>query len=185
MPPLTAPLILSLLFAGPAAVAASQAAPATPPGVTATGPATGQAPAMRLPRIALHGDALSGQPRSLAVDELEKLAALVEWTIRDPYRNHTNRYSGIPLRDLVKKLAPGAQRVRMRAVNDYIAWFDRREWETLPIMLATRDNGARMTVANKGPARIIYLQDADNELQMQVHAPKWIWQVVDVEFHAR
>ncbi len=177
---LPALLLLPLLLAGPATFAAGAPAATSPAHAP---PAAG--PAMRLPRITFHGDALAGQTRVLAVDEIEALGSLVEWTIRDPYRNRTNSFSGITLRDLVNSLAPKAQRVRMRAVNDYIAWFDRREWETLPIMLATRDSGARMTVANKGPARIIYLQDADNELQMQVHAPKWIWQVVDVEFHSR
>lgn len=174
MPRLLPVLLALCLVAGPAAAA--------PPGETRAAPKAPATEPLRLPRIALHGDALGGKPRSLSVDELDALAPATTWQIRDPYRGRDNHYSGILLRDLVKTLAPQARRVRMRAVNDYITWFERREWETLPILLATRDEGARMSVADKGPARIVYQQTADNELQMQVHAPKWIWQVVDVEF---
>lgn len=137
---------------------------------------------IRLPAIRLHGNALNGQPRSLSVDELDDLTAQTEWTIRDPYRQQKATYSGVRLRDFVQALAPTAQRVRMRSVSDAIAVFERREWETLPILLATRDNHGRMSVANKGPTRIVYQLTRDNELAMQVNAPKWIWQVVDVEF---
>ncbi|MFZ5722808.1 MAG: hypothetical protein ACOY33_04010 [Pseudomonadota bacterium] len=136
----------------------------------------------RLPVIRLHGSALEGAPRTVTVDELDGLAAQTEWTIVDPYRRQDARYRGIQLRDLVAALAPRARQVRMRAINDYITVFERREWESLPILLATRDNDARMSVDRKGPARIIYRQTRDNEMAMQVNAPKWIWQVIDVEF---
>lgn len=155
---------------------------ATPAAGAAAAPrAAGQPPA-RLPMIFLHGNAFNDKARKVTVDTLDKLAPGTHWTITDPYRQRAVRYSGIQLRDLVAALAPGAQTVRMRAVNDYITTFERREWEKLPILLATRDDGARMTVANKGPARIVYFQTPENEMRMQVHGPKWIWQVIDVEF---
>ncbi len=168
---------LPAIAAGSGPAAARTAA--APPAIAATAQ-----PAARLPRIHLHGSALTGKERALSVDELDTLTAAAEWTIDDPYSGTETRYQGIVLRDLVKALAPNAQRVRMRAINDYIVVFNRREWETLPILLATRDEGVRMSVANKGPARIIYRQTRENELRMQVHAPKWIWQVIDVEFDA-
>lgn len=147
-------------------------------------PATGAAeqPPARLPVIFLHGNAFNDKARQVTVDALDKLAPGTSWSVTDPYRQRAVRYSGIQLRDLVAALAPGAQTVRMRAVNDYITTFERSEWEKLPILLATRDDGARMTVANKGPARIVYFQTPENAMRMQVHGPKWIWQVIDVEF---
>lgn len=175
MRPIVVALLLSLLPLQPLSAAApaveGNAAPA----------AGGETPA-RLPTIRLHGNALAGPERKVTVDELDNLAPGTRWTVVDPYRRQDVPYSGIQLRDLVAALAPGAQQVRMRAINDYITVFERREWEKLPILLATRDGDSRMTVANKGPARIVYLNTHDNELRMQVHAPKWIWQVVDVEF---
>jgi hypothetical protein len=155
-------------FAGPASLA----------------PAAGQT-AVRLPRLHLHGSALAGAPRDFGVDEIDRLALLVTWKILDPYKRAENRYTGILLKDLVDTLAPGATHVRMRAVNDYVAVFERADWETLPILLATRDGDARMPVAAKGPARIVFMQTHENEMAMQVHAPKWIWQVIDVEFQQR
>ncbi len=136
----------------------------------------------RLPLIWLHGKALKQSAARVSVDQLDKMAPQTQWQILDPYRQQDVQYSGIQLRDLVAALAPGAQTVRMRAVNDYITVFTRAEWEKLPILLATRDSGQRMNVRNKGPARIVYLNTLDNQLRMQVHAPKWIWQVIDVEF---
>lgn len=168
-------LLLSLLPAQPLSAA-------PPAAGSNAAPATSETPAVRLPPIFLHGNALAGKARKVTVDELDNLAPGTTWTVVDPYRRQDARYSGIQLRDLVAALAPGAQKVRMRAVNDYITVFERREWEKLPILLATRDGDTRMGVANKGPARIVYLNTHENELRMQVHAPKWIWQVIDVEF---
>ncbi|MFZ5755542.1 MAG: hypothetical protein ACOY3X_01405 [Pseudomonadota bacterium] len=167
-----AALILSALLLSPAI-------PAAP----AAGSHAGNE--VRLPSIRLHGDALTGKARPMTVEQLELLGPPTDWTILDPYKRRNARYQGIQLKDLVAALAPDAQHVRMRAVNDYVTVFERREWETLPILLATRDSGARMNVANKGPARIVYRHTAENERKMQVHAPKWIWQVIDVEFIAR
>lgn len=176
MRPIVVALLLSLLPAQPLSAAppaaGSDAAPA----------AGSETPAVRLPPIFLHGNALAGTARKVTVAELDTLAPGTTWTIVDPYRRQDARYSGIQLRDLVAALAPAAVRVRMRAVNDYITVFERHEWEKLPILLATHDGDARMSVANKGPARIVYLNTHENELRMQVHAPKWIWQVIDVEF---
>jgi len=162
---------------------------ACPGGPVVAGPAaaapTAAAPTVRLPRLHMHGVALAGAPRDLSVDEIDRLALLVTWKIQDPYKRAENRYTGILLKDLVDTLAPGATHVRMRAINDYVAVFERAEWESLPILLATRDGDARMPVAAKGPARVVFRQTRDNEMAMQVHAPKWIWQVVDVEFQRR
>lgn len=176
-------LFLLLLALLPGFAAAGPAADGGPAAVTAL-PQADAAP-LRLPPIRLHGNALQGDARSLSVDELDRVALLVTWKILDPYKRTGSRYTGILLKDLVSALAPKATHVRMRAVNDYVTEFGRAEWERLPILLATRDGDARMPVANKGPARIIFRQDADNEMAMQVHAPKWIWQVIDVEFQSR
>lgn len=161
------------------------ATPAVPVAKDAPAVASKPAAALRLPRISLHGDALATPPQSLSVDDLDRLAPAARWTIDDPYRRRASTYSGIPLRELVIRLAPNATHVRLRAVNDDIAVFSREEWETLPIMLATRDGDARMAVSNKGPARIVFRQSRENALAMQAWAPKWIWQVVDVEFKSR
>lgn len=175
-------LLLLALASLPANAAGSGPATArtvaAPPAIAAT------ARPARLPRIHLHGSALTGQQQTLSIDALDALAPATEWVIDDPYSGSETHYQGIALRDLVNALAPNAQRVRMRALNDYIVVFERGEWEKLPILLATRNEGARMSVANKGPARIIYRQTRENELRMQAHAPKWIWQVIDVEFNA-
>lgn len=178
-------MILCLGFVGLMGFMLPTGSMARTPVTAATAAAQQADTTLRLPTIRLHGDALTGTARAVTVDEIDALAPVIDWAIHDPYKVRTNRYQGIALKDLVQALAPDAQSIRLRAVNDYITVFERREWETLPIMLATRDEGARMTVAGKGPARIVYQQTRDNELAMQTHAPKWIWQVVDVEFNAR
>lgn len=139
----------------------------------------------RMPLIRMHGAALRGAERKMSVEEIDRTALLVTWKISDPYKRQENRYTGILLKDLVNALAPEATNVRLRAINDYITVFSREEWENLPVMLATRDGDTRMSIADKGPARIVFQQTRDNEMAMQVHAPKWIWQVVDVEFQSR
>lgn len=188
--PLTAPTS-SLRYTLPALLAlfvclalpAQAADPAQSKAIGSTSPE--KTTAVRLPRLHLHGKALTGTARDMSVDEIDRLALLVTWKILDPYKRAESRYTGILLKDLVATLAPTATHVRMRAINDYITVFERADWETLPILLATRDGDARMPVAAKGPARIVFQLTGENEMAMQAHAPKWIWQVVDVEFQQR
>lgn len=173
-----APAFHAILLAALTVATPAQADPVHGAATAKTEPAN----TIRLPAIHLHGNALAGKPRALGVDDIDALAPKTEWTIADPYRHEDARYSGVLLRDLVAAVAPQAKKVRMLAVNDYVVVFEKKEWETQPILLATRDGDARMAVANKGPARIVYRQTHENELAMQVNAPKWIWQVIDVEF---
>lgn len=174
---LWASLCAMFLSLSPVVVAAAETSSARPAQQAGVNP--------RLPGIQVRGNALAGSARTLHVDDIDRLALLVSWKILDPYKQAENSYTGIHLKDLVGALAPQATHVRMRAINDYVIVFERSEWQTLPILVATRDGDARMSVANKGPARIIFQQTRENERAMQAHAPKWIWQIVDVEFQSR
>ena len=87
------------------------------------------------------------------------------------------------LRQLVDRYArPDTGAVRFRAVDDYRVEFQRSEWSRWDLLLATRMDGRRIGLREKGPARIVMPYDTVPELNPILFNPRWIWQINQVEF---
>lgn len=131
------------------------------------------------PPIQFIGQALSAGPTTVTVAELEQLTQS-EVTVYDHYWEEHRRYSGPLLRDLVAKFAPTATTIEMTAIDDYRATFEAAEWDAFNVLLATRDEGSRMSVSDKGPIRIVIHHDDLEEIRPL--RPKWIWQITEIRF---
>lgn len=77
----------------------------------------------------------------------------------------------------------GAKGTKLRfvALNDYaveVPIEDLRKW---PVILATRLEGNRMTVREKGPLFLVYPFDRSPELNSELYYGRSIWQIKSVE----
>lgn len=138
----------------------------------------------RVPEVRLAGDALRAEARRYSVAQLEGEAA-TGLEVFNPYTEQQERYQGVPLGDLVARFAPAAQRIELTAVDDYQVEFRAAEWSEHTILLATSSKGARMTVADKGPVRVVIRYGAADPATKARLKPKWIWQITQITFHTR
>ena len=140
-----------------------------------------KSPKSRISKIRLKGSALNKEAFYITVEDLEELEKH-DQVLMDIYEGKRVQYSGMLLRDLVGHLAPNAKKVTISAVDDYRVTFTEEEWNQHDIFFATRKNGEQMSVAQKGPARIVIDFAPSQEKLSAILKPKWIWQISTMSF---
>ena len=65
------------------------------------------------------------------------------------------------------------------ALNDYSVDIPANDAAELPVLLATRADGKKMSVAHYGPTRFIYPTEGYN-LDKTKYDPRWIWQLKEI-----
>jgi hypothetical protein len=122
-----------------------------------------------------------GDELRLDLDQLDALTS-VEYAVDD--RLATGRrvtFSGPLVRTLLDLAgAEDATTMHTVALNDYAVDIPVSDAEDLPLMLATRMDGRRMSVARYGPTRFVYPTDGYG-LDPVVYEPRWIWQLRSIE----
>lgn len=113
---------------------------------------------------------------------LEKFG-LVKYEVSDPWLNAKNTYTGVLMSDFLKFVgaSSSATTVSLTALDDYqvdIAIADIQKW---PILLATQNNGAYMTIDNNGPTRIIFPYDTYSDIDQVAYKDLWVWNIKTVE----
>jgi hypothetical protein len=114
----------------------------------------------------------------LDMPALEALG-LVEMTVDDRIaEGRTVVFQGVLLRVLLDavQIDPGAATLTLFALNDYSVQIPIAEVYALPVLIATRADGRRMTIEHYGPLRIVYPFGL-LPLQQAVHEPRSIWQL--------
>ena len=85
-------------------------------------------------------------------------------------------FSGPLLRSVLDVAGAQGTTLHCIALNDYAVDVPAADAEELPVLLATKADGKRMTVAHYGPTRFIYPTEGF-DLNATVYDPRWIWQL--------
>jgi hypothetical protein len=104
-----------------------------------------------------------------------------ETVTRTPWYDGPQRFSGPLLATLLDTVEAGGTRLRVIAVNDYSAELPLEEVRTLPVILASRHNGAPMSLRDKGPLFVIYPFDEVPGLLNETTLSRSVWQVRAIE----
>lgn len=115
------------------------------------------------------------------LETLERLG-LVEFTVNDPHIKRLVTYQGVLLQRVIElaRVSPDATTMRAVALNDYatdVPLAPVKEW---PVMLATKRDGQRMPVADKGPIEIVFPYDSF-PIDPETHDQMWVWQLRTLE----
>lgn len=86
-------------------------------------------------------------------------------------------FTGVPLADLIAEVAPDAQRISAKAINDYEIEMPRSGWEDGAPIVAYLNHGEEMSLRDKGPLWIIYPFDTDPAFRQEVIYARSIWQL--------
>lgn len=111
--------------------------------------------------------------------DLTSLEALPGATIstKTIWTEGQQEFTGVPLAALLKDAGIGEGSVTATAINDYAVEIPLAEiTEEYPIV-AYKQNGAAMSVRDKGPLWIIYPYDSSDDYQSEVVYSRSIWQL--------
>ena len=168
--------LLSVL--GLASLACAQLGPAAPS--AATPQQATPAPAVVLTfsgRIERHNAAQQYQWTLAMLDTLpqHQLSTLTPWAPQ------ALQFSGPLLRDVLQAVGAQGQQLLARALNDYSVQIPVQDAWRHDVLLATRMNGQRMSVRQRGPVFIVYPFDSKPELKSSTYIERSIWQLRAIE----
>ena len=115
------------------------------------------------------------------METLEKLG-LIEFTVDDPYLKRATTYQGILLQRVldIARVPQYATMLRAIALNDYATDVPIKPISQWPVLLATKRDGQRMPVADKGPIEIVFPYNSFT-IDPTVYDPMWVWQLRSFE----
>jgi hypothetical protein len=102
------------------------------------------------------------------------LRELTTWT---PWTNGEPEFEGVLARHLMSALDARGSEVVCTALNDYVSTIPLEDFDSYDVLLATRMNGTRLRVRDKGPVWIVYPWSDHPELDDEVTRRKSVWQL--------
>ena len=133
--------------------------------------------------LAVQGEVSQVNTGSAATFDLDMLEGLEQRTIRTktPWHEGEVEFSGPLLRSVLEAAGAAGATMKVTALNDYTADVPVEDAETLDVILATRMNGKRMSVRDKGPLFVIYPFDTHPELYNEKYFSRSVWQIREIE----
>lgn len=107
---------------------------------------------------------------------LEKLG-VVSYSVFDRQAEGRDvTFSGPLLKSVLDVAGATGTNLHCIALNDYAVDVPAADADALPVILATKADGKKMSVAHYGPTRFIYPTDGF-DLDSTIYDPRWIWQL--------
>lgn len=120
---------------------------------------------------------------SLQLDRamLEQLGTASLTVMDEQATGGEHEFSGPLMADVLELAGTGdATTMHATAVNDYVIDVPVSDATDLPLLLATEMDGEPMSVADYGPLRFVYPDEA-LDLDPAVYDARWIWQLVELD----
>ncbi len=124
---------------------------------------------------------VAGETRVVSMEELESIG-VSGFRTTTTWTDGAQEFTGVLLSDIATANSVSTGTVIVKAINDYQAEIELAEIMSAPVLLATRMNGERMSVRDKGPYWVVYPRDDHPEFADERHNFKWVWQVDSLEF---
>lgn len=115
--------------------------------------------------------------------DLQTLESLPQhaFTTLTPWSHQAIAFSGPLLRDVLAMAGAQGQQLRATAINDYRIQIPVDDTMRFNVIVATRMNGQRMSVRDKGPLFVVYPFDTLPELKQARYYERSIWQLKSLE----
>lgn len=139
-------------------------------------------PAAATPRdqLTISGRIAGGAPMVFDQDRLAELGT-VTITSYTQWTTGPQVFEGVPLKRLLQAVDASGTELVMTAYNDYRVTIPAADAATYGVLIAFRQNGARLTLRDKGPFWIVYPVDTEAATEHQTFREKMIWQLAAIE----
>lgn len=123
---------------------------------------------------------MNTRTQSLTLQTLEQLPQH-QFTTMTPWSDHAIQFSGPLLRDVLAMAGVQGKNIVATAINDYRISIPMHDVQQFDVIVATRMNGQRMSVRDKGPLFVVYPFDKHPTLKQSRYYERSIWQLKSLE----
>jgi hypothetical protein len=129
--------------------------------------------------LTIDGKVRDGSPVELTLRDLDQMP---QTTIRTatPWHDHVVEFQGVELSSLMDLAGAEGETAFVLALNEYSAEVPVSDFQAFGPILATRQDGEVMAVADKGPLFIVYPYDEDPQLQAEKFYLRSVWSVSSI-----
>lgn len=146
-------------------------------------PLTGLADTLAAPAgdvvLTVNGDIATTNQGDTAVFDMDMLMALpvTEFTTTTIWTEGEQTFEGVSLHHLLEVLGVSGGDLKATAINDYAVDIPVSDAVEGGPILAYRQNGAEMSVRDKGPLWVVYPYDTNADYRSEVVYARSIWQM--------
>ncbi len=133
-----------------------------------------------------HGDAsltvhtVAGESVTYPIEELERFPTYTLTTVT-PWRPEPATFEGVLLTDVLAASGLGdVPAIRVTAENDFSSDIPNEVWDSVPVLLATRVNGAPISRRERGPILFV-VEDALYQTTGVVEERHLVWMAARIE----
>ncbi|MCJ8311357.1 MAG: hypothetical protein HRU38_00125 [Saccharospirillaceae bacterium] len=118
-----------------------------------------------------------------AIFDADMIDQLPQYTINtsNHVSNNISVYTGINFYDLLKMLGFKGSLVNITAWDDYVVQIEIQDLKKYGVLLATHENGQRLTINDKGPMFVVFPFTDIEELRRDDYYNMSIWQVKEID----
>ncbi|MGV1917707.1 molybdopterin-dependent oxidoreductase [uncultured Agrobacterium sp.] len=115
--------------------------------------------------------------------DIEMLEALPgrKGVMETPWTEGKTEFSGPFLKAILEAAGASGATIKLMALNDYSADVPMEDVTNIDSILATRMNGQRISVRDKGPLFMIYPFDQNPSLYNEKYFSRSVWQIKSIE----
>jgi hypothetical protein len=122
----------------------------------------------------------AGASAQFDFDMLEALSGR-KAAMETPWAEGKTEFSGPLLREILQVAGANGTVMKLVALNDYSADVPMEDAAKIDTILATRMNGQRMSVRDKGPLFMVYPFDENTQLYNEKYFSRSVWQITSIE----
>lgn len=127
---------------------------------------------------------LNTPTQAISIHALEQQLELHRLQVNNPWDKKTAWYQGVWLESLVDRFAkPNTTQVSLTAIDDYQVTISKAQWQKFRILVVTQENDQYLSVANKGPLRIVFPDYATGNKDYELNLHLWAWMINRIEFN--
>lgn len=131
------------------------------------------------PVLSVSGNIEAVDGTGVATFDRDDLSRFSQHTIRTSttWTEGVHEFRGVLLCDVLDAVGATGSVVEARAMNDYYVEIPAEDCRTYPVLLALEQDGAPLTLRDRGPIWIVYPRDDFSELNDSLIDARWVWQL--------
>lgn len=133
-------------------------------------------------KVKLLGNTNTNTPKYVTAEQLSKEFSIQKFHLYNPWEKQTDTYEGILFTELVKKYGNKTKELKFIALDDYTITFAKELYENERILLAFKVNGKYLSIKEKGPMRVVFVDYDPNQKKYELNLEKWLWMIKKIEF---
>lgn len=133
-------------------------------------------------KVKLLGNLKEGSVKSISAKELEKSMKTSTFTLYNPWEKRTESYEGVLINEFVAHFGNGTnEKLKLIAIDDYEVTFDKKMWLSERILLVTKVDGKYISIKEKGPMKIVFVDYDQGKKEYELNLPLWMWMINKIE----